>query len=387
MKFLLIISIILLLPTVVLAQEINFLQESHIPKETLQAEILIPNLVSELSSKNIKITDESDNEIKIGFLLKKLTEEYYFIYFDLPENLQDGSYNLIIKDITYNENNILREEPVSNKFKINSSIQRDLITIQPGILEFKTTTPYQKLIIENKESKTITLPITTSNELIKVSSEEIIIPANSQKEITVYTEKLEEGTKEFITLANYQIPVWVLEGIPITERGVFSFSIEDEKEIMLDKLSADLFKNQIAYEDIFIKNNLNETLTDISIFLTDDLKSIIELDTIFVKELKPNEKITEYFLVNSKRDPKFPSYSGDLIVKTNGYEEKLPITITIIQEETQISEEPEKIIHNLQEEKDKTIKRIEEKTSIYFFITIIGIILLFIIVYLVIPKK
>lgn len=382
MKFLLYLSILLIFPTLVFAQEINFLQDSYLPSETLQAEILIPNLVSEIEAKDITITP------KLGFILKKLSDEYYFIYFNLPEDISDGFYTLEIKNILYKENNYLKETSISNKFKINSSLQRDLYTIQPAILDFEEKTPYLKIIIENKESKTITLPITTTNELIKTSIAQAIIPANSQKTINVYTEKLEKGTKEFVNIGHYKIPIWVLEGIPIAKTGIFSFSIiEDDKEILLDELKAELNQNQIAYENLYIKNMLNKSIYNLSISLTSDLEPIIKLETIFLEELKPDKKLKEYLLINEDRNPKFETYSGKLLLKSKNYNIEFPIELNIIQEEIEEKEEPEKIklAEEITEKESK--QKIEEKSSFYFIITITGIILLLIIIYFIIPKK
>ncbi len=382
MKILLFLSIFLLFPILVFAQEINFLQESYLPGETLQAEILLPNLVSEISAKDIIITP------KLGFIFKKLSDEYYFIYLNLPEDIGDGEYNLEIKNILYKENNVLKETSISNKFKIDSSIQRDLFTIQPAILDFKETTPYLKIIIENKESKTIILSINTTNELIKTSIKQATIPSNSQKSINVYTEKLEKGTKEFLAIGHYQIPIWILEGIPIaTTKGVFSFYIiEGDKELLLDELKAELNQNQIAYENIFIKNLLNESVYNLSISLTGDLKQIIELETEFLEEFKPDKKLKEYLLINKDRSPKFTTYSGKILLKSENYNAEFPITLNIIKEKIEEKEEPEKV--KLSEEKiEKPEIKIPEKSPLYFIITIMGIIILLVLTYLIIPKK
>lgn len=388
MKILLILSIFLIFPTLVLAQEINFLQDSYLPGETLQAEIMIPNLVSEITAKDIIITP------KTGFFFKKLSNEYYFIYFNLPQDIKDGEYNIEIKDILYKEDNLLKETSISNKFKINSSIQRNLFTIQPAILEFESNTPYSKLIVENKESETMTLSISSTSELIKTPSKQIILPSNSQKSINIYTENLEEGTKEFLNVGHYKIPIWVLGGIPIVTKGTFSFSIfEDNKEVLLEELKAELNQNQIAYENIFIKNLLNESIYNLSISLTGNLKSIIKLETDFIEEFKPNQKLKEYLLINEERDPKFQTYSGSIFLKNEYYNIEFPILLNIIPEEVEEQEAPEKIklseeieISEETEEKETKIE-IKETSPLYFIITIIGIIILLIIVYIIIPKK
>ncbi len=241
--------ILLLFPIYVSAHEINFQQDYYKPGETLQVEILIPNSASEINSKNILISNNTD-EIKLGFILKKITNEYYFLYFNLPEDIQDGCYILEVKNILYKENNVLKETQISNNFTINSKISRDLFTIQPAILQFEKNTPYTQVLIQNKETKTITLQLNTSSELIQVLETQLILPANSQKTINVYAnlEKTVKGTKEFLIIGHYKIPIWVLGGIPIaTIKGkILSFSVlEENNEVLLENLNAEINQNQI----------------------------------------------------------------------------------------------------------------------------------------------
>ncbi len=391
MRFLLIFSIFLIFPIIVSAQEINFLQHSYKPGETLQAEIFVPNLVSEITPKDITIKDYSNKKIKLGFFLKRISNNYYFIYFDLPLKIKDGNYTLEIKNIVYKKNNLLKETTLSKEFKINSSIQRNLFAIEPAILKFEPKTSYLKLIIKNKEAITLTLSIDSTTKLIQTSKTQLIIPANSQESINIYADikKFKKGAKEYLNIAHYKIPIWILEGIPITTNKILSFSIiEDNKEIILDELNAELNQNQVAYENIFIKNLLNKQIHNLQISLTGNLNEIVDLNLTLIPKIKPNETITEYILINKEKSPKSDLYSGNLLIKNKEYNIEFPITLRLTKEiKKEEIKEPEKVRLTKQTPKELPKEKIEEKNSFYFIISIIGIIIFLIIIYFIIPKK
>lgn len=392
--FLLILFLALSFPTSTLAQEITFLQDAYKQGETLQAEILIPNLVSEIISKNIIIKDSSNKEIKLGFFLKKISNEFYFIYFDLPLYITDGDYTLELKDLLYKEAGILKEISTSKKFKVNSSIQRHLLTIEPAIFKFEPKTPYLKLRVKNKESKTLSLSISSTSELIHTSKTELLIPPNSQESIKVYVdlEKIERGTKEFLNIAHYQIPIWILDEFPIltTKEKILSFSIiENEKEVILEELNAELNQNQVVYENIFIKNLLNKSLYNLQVSLTGNLGDIVDLNLTFIPEIEPYGKIEEYILINKKKSPKFDLYKGTLLIKNENYSLEFPIILNIIKEKLDEKEtkEPKRIQLTKKTLEEKPKEETDGKFPFYFIMTITGIIILLVIIYLAIPKK
>lgn len=383
--------ILLLFPICVSAHKINFLQDSYKPGETLQAEILIPNSASEINFKNIIIFNLTD-EIKLGFILEKITNEYYFLYFNLPDDIQDDSYTLEVKDILYKENNILKEAQISNNFTVNSQISRDLFTIQPAILQFEKNTPYKQILIQNKEQKSITLQINSSDKIIQTLESQLIIPANSQKTINIYLTKITKGAKEYVYIGNYKIPVWILGGISVAsiQGKTFSFAIlEENNEVLLERLDAELSENQISYENIIIQNLLNESVYNLSISLTGNLNEIIELNTTFADEIKPNDKIIEYILINKERAPKSESYLGNLVLSSEKYNIEFPIELNILKEEIPIEEIPEEAepVKLVNETKIPEKQKIEEKSPVTFILAIVSIILLLIIVYFIIPKK
>ncbi|MEK6835761.1 MAG: hypothetical protein AABX55_01945, partial [Nanoarchaeota archaeon] len=166
MKKLLILLLILI--PIVNAQEqpliISLSRENYVVFETFQAEVVFNiDPVNEITASNFVLTDKLNNKIPIALFLNKLSDNYYFIYFNLP-NLSTGTYNFNVINIRYIDEN-LKQISVSKSFNsenINFTDEKLLssISINPAII----TTYDTKLEIKNNFDK-LNLTIQAPNYL------------------------------------------------------------------------------------------------------------------------------------------------------------------------------------------------------------------------------
>ena len=78
------------------AQEIKFSKNSFSSGETVSFEINFDFYpIGDLDPLQVRLYDNLGNEVGISINLVKIEQNHYLSYFDLPTNLQDGSYTLM----------------------------------------------------------------------------------------------------------------------------------------------------------------------------------------------------------------------------------------------------------------------------------------------------
>lgn len=332
MKYLFLFLFILILLPIISAQEIKIAEETYQPGETFQAEIFVSNLVRDIESKDIVLLKDN-KEISLGFILTKLSDNYYYIYTNLPTYLGEGSYTLQISKILYKEKEVLKEILLSRNFNIKD-LERNLFTIEPALLKYETGKPFFKIQINNLEDKAITLDISADETFIQPFVNKLIIPGNSIDYLNIYVDidSIKKGAKANLNINHYKIPFWIYAGeviITPQESPILFFVKQDDKENKLSYYTTEIEKETAFYDTIFIKNILNITLNNIKFSLTGNLNKIIELNTTEIDSLEPNQITSNYILINKNKDAELNEYSGDLSLTANSYTSRLPIKIII----------------------------------------------------------
>ena len=98
---------------------INVPRSNYRVYETFQAEIFFNIDPLQVSVSNFELRDMNNIKIATPLFLEKINNNYYFVYFDLPD-LEKGEYKFWIKNINYIDNNILRETQNYKIFNIDS---------------------------------------------------------------------------------------------------------------------------------------------------------------------------------------------------------------------------------------------------------------------------
>lgn len=330
---------ILLLPSV-FAQEItsSLYQEIYQPGETLQLEFTTSNLVSEPSTANIKLFDSLNNEIKVAPFLLKIKPDNYFVYFDLPENLADGSYRLVLNKLKVNVDGVLKE--VNHEINFNLTKKTSIVSISPAVfilnkdseLQVQLNNKGPLVAVELTTSDFIKHPYTGSEQLTGFSSRKFYFDADLTG--IVY------NTKGYINInysnESYAIPVFIITG-SLEPIQAFEFITE------LTSLSRTLNKKEEVRGGLGIRNRLNEDLKDVYFELTGNLNEIIKLNITHVQAFESQSIINELFIINKDKNPQLDSYLGNFIVKSEQYSASFPIYIQF-REESEIPREEVKTI-------------------------------------------
>ncbi len=365
----------LLLPSV-FAQEItsNLYQDVYQPGETLQLEFTVKDLAAEPSTANIKLFDFSDNEIKVApFLIK--TDQNYFVYFDLPENLQDGSYKVVLNKLKIDSANFLKE--VNHEINFNLTKKTSVVSINPAVfiinkdseLQIQLNNKGPLVAVELTSSDFIKHPYTKSEQLTGLSSRKFYFDAD--------LEGIIYNTKGYINInysnESYTIPVFVITGSS-EPLPAFEFITE------LTSLSKTLNKKEELSGGLGIRNVLNEDLKDVYFELTSNLNEIIKLNITHLPLLKSQSIINEFFEINKDKNPKLDSYTGNFIVKSGKYSASFPIYIKFIAD----SEIPKEVEPIKETEKEQELFSLpppvpvstkqESKSGLYLIILVLLIV-------------
>ncbi len=331
MKYFLII--LLLIPFVYAQEDLIISKQSFSPRETFQAEIFMTNV----KPSDVSILNPVGYRSNIGVNLIKITNDHYFVYFNIPE-VDTGDYTLKVKESEM-------------QFKINPKIP-EVISFSPALIKYTLKdSPLYKVTVSNHNIKSKTIEIKTSNTAVKSSVNSLILAAKSSKSFYVTLGKTQKNTLASLSISNYKIPIWFIvddETIPflektiadlpeIKEQGLKFYTKSDDQNIYLNYLTKEMQESTPITGSIYFKNFLDETLNNIKISLTGNIQDIVEIEPLEFESLSPNEEKQLDIVVNENRLLLEDSYSGDLIISSDKYSFKLPMNFIKVE----IAEEPE----------------------------------------------
>ncbi|MEK6936460.1 MAG: hypothetical protein AABW58_00135 [Nanoarchaeota archaeon] len=395
MKFFYIFLILVLNISLVNA-EISIFKEVYSPKEVFQAEFNFQNLAEEITPSNVKILNSELQPSNIGFLLTKITDEKYFIHFDIPDI--EGEYFLAI-NIKYLDKDILRQDTLDKKFTIRKD-ENDIISISPSFLTFKTNDKnFFKVDIKNKGLNIVNVKVSEDLNLTSIFNNNLTIAKNSEdsfffniiesqvKDRDKLNINLNYGSKQFI------LPVYLLTN---KEKGKLSF-YKGEKEY-INEHSLEIPFGNYAESSIFIENNLDKNLSGLSLSLSQELAQVVKIGFDSIESLEQKDKIQLTLFINLNRNIKIGQYKGILKVSNKETESSLLITINIVENQlyNETKDEQEIITAeetvNIEKETAKSIeqkKKLDKKKIVYtsIFLVILFFIFLFIIIYIKTGKK
>ena len=119
-----ILILLLLILPIVNAQNpqiiISSSRDNYASLETFQAEIFFNiDPVNEITISNFILTDNLNNKIPIALFLTKISNNHYFVYFNLPD-LAKGMYNFNVVNVRYIDQT-LKQISISKSFTIESA--------------------------------------------------------------------------------------------------------------------------------------------------------------------------------------------------------------------------------------------------------------------------
>jgi len=290
-----VIFILFLLP---LASAVEFdMKEEFAQGETFMAKIS-GNFVQPIIEENVFFY-RGHVRVPTDFSLARLNDDFY-IYAQLLGK-EPNNYSLQIKEVEYMQVGQVSEEDLVKNFSINN--QTADFSIDPGFLQ---TDKDFSIKVQNLKDTSITIKI---NEEVEEGEEKgffdllfgreevggesvdtIELKSGEIKNIEFSIENSSEATFKFVKLSTgtfeYEIPVYILEGEgELEEEGQASFRFEPTI------LDISLATESEGERIIYIFNDGDLTIKNISIELSSNLDDLIFASLEEIEELEPNESV------------------------------------------------------------------------------------------------
>ncbi|MEK6933128.1 MAG: hypothetical protein AABW56_05045 [Nanoarchaeota archaeon] len=388
---LLIITLSILLINLVNAQSegnLNVLRENYYFGETIQSNLFVNiTTVDKITQEKLFLINQNNQEIPTSMFLEKISNSYYFIYFNLPE-LFPGFYRLELRNVRYIDetDGILKELTLQDQFSISNNTNIS-VSINPGIIIKNSLLE----ITNNAFPINITIEAPPYTNLSK--SYKLIVPLK----LNVRISDEDYNIKLFYEDVYYNIQVINLnknlienttevQPTPPINSILFSNSTLGNyfpKEIILDKKSS-------IYNPFYIKNTWNYTLDNITIKVSGILAEVLVLDKNNFESIDNGETIKIIASINQNKNPRLDNYLGSITVtslqNTVSY---LSLGIRFASPEPNLTKN-ETIIQNITK-KNETINQIppknDKKSSLGIVTIILAILLILFLIYLIAKKK
>ena len=236
--------------------------------------------------------------IPMEYDIAKIGKEFY-IYALLSEK-NPNNYSIAIKDIRYMKGSQVSEKELTKNFSITENTAD--FSINPG---FVITKDNFFIEVQNLQDNKITIEIKTNtingSTGILVHQNSATLMSGEIKKINFEIENIEQPTFKTIELSTenlkYEIPVYIF---------IEEVSEKKEKRFKLEpsELNISMSTNSSITRIIYLYNTGQETLENISLSVSDSLKSYVNLSIEQIEELEGNSSIKIEFYIFSEEEGK-----------------------------------------------------------------------------------
>jgi len=290
------LSIILVMP---LISAVEFdMKDSYNQGETLIMKFS-GNFIDTISKDNIFFYEDYVR-VPIPYDIIRIEDEYY-IYALLPE--VQKNYTLSIEDVKYYQGSKIVEDDIKKNFSTTSDLAD--FSLSPG---FVSTSESFSLNMQNLQDSKRTIKINYDGK-----ETEFTLKSGEKKSINFKVENINQDNLKYIQLSSdktsYNVPVYVFTNEPsiITGKKGLKFEITNPEISMATNFE----KKKIIY----LKNTGEEDLENISLSLTNELSSYINLSTKNITKLKGNSSRQIELLIKSGEDEKL--ITGEIKAQIN----------------------------------------------------------------------
>ena len=356
MKWFMIFLIILLLFPVIKAEdiEINLQKEIYSPGETFQALVkLNVEPLNELTASNFNLK-YNGTTVPTAKFIKSLNNSEYYIYFNLPKTLENGSYDFGIYNTLYKKNGLTKNDALTKTFNINK--KDHILYITPGFIikeiEYYET-PILTIKLTNNGNEIEDITISTEGGFLIPNKEEFAVANNDEDSLSIRTNisrriKTSEG-KIIINYrdGSYEIPVILTKkSLGPEQVNETDYSEEDLSNALAfttnkEKLSVKITQLEILKDTISFINYANTTLYNLKVEILGEVAKITTITPSTIQELKANQEVLLEITINKDQNID-KNYSGTIQISN----EKTNLTISL---------EIQKIIEEIRTLTNKTI--------------------------------
>ncbi|MFA4887662.1 MAG: hypothetical protein WC595_05600 [Candidatus Nanoarchaeia archaeon] len=408
MKKLFLLLIALLLTSTALAQELQLTlpRTTYSQGETIQLAISTnETLVSPLSVQGIKVTDERDAKIVVGVGFVKINPQNYYIYFEIPNQLKNGTYTIHVLNALYKKADGTNAR-TSNRINFNIQQHDPALSIRPAILT-RTIQPLEQpgfqITLTNKGTSPIDAQFSTDSDFIRLQQSTLRLIPDQAAQLTVNTNVVNKKEPTFSGNVlikyngnEYSVPVLLKRfEAPETEQPVIKKAGEEQAlvPVIEENVTGSLqfligfttvnqtLKQEQTLEGNFpLKNQGESTLHDLTFKVSPALAPYVNLSILSLSTLDPGQVVTIELTLNPEKNLK-KDVKGDLLIATKeGAAVALPIELhsEIVKEEAVEEFEQEDIID---------VPKEESSSRKWIVFGIIGLLFVIALVFLLKKKK
>jgi hypothetical protein len=271
--------------------------EFDIKEEFKQGETLMArvsgNFIEPVLKENI-LFFKGHVRVSIDAYVAKINEEFY-IYAKLPET--ENNYSIKIENVEYMQGSKQIDDDLEMNFTILNSTADFSLT--PG---FVITEEDFSLQVQNLQDKKITIDVETTpvsgnggfaSSIFGSEDTEVAdggsfeLRSGEIKDIDFNVEQAEESTIKMIKLKSenieYEVPIFIFESGKEPEKEEFNLDPGD--------LQIQIPTNVARTRTIYLENNGDVKLENITLELSDSLFPYISLESDFIDEIESNEEV------------------------------------------------------------------------------------------------
>ena len=291
--------------------------------ETLLAKVS-GNFLQPILSENINFY-RGHVKIPMVYDIAKINNQFY-IYAQLLGK-EPGNYSIVIKDVRYMKGAETSQEDIIKNFIITNKTADFKIT--PGFIIASNSFFIE---VQNLQDKDITIGAGIKSDEgknifdilfgeQKVSGQSIDLISGETQKIYFDLNNLNSSILEFAEIetdnTKYEVPIYVILN-ETPENKNFRFTE--------DKLGVSLSTDFTATRTITLENNGDQTIENINLYLSDQLKPYVNLSKSTISNLKKNESVE--IVLNFSADNKEKTIEGQLIAESEENYVSLPISLT-----------------------------------------------------------
>lgn len=324
-KSFLILTILFLLP-IISAVEFDMKTEFD-QGETLIAKVS-GNFLEPILKENIFFY-RGHVRIPIEYDVAKINEEFY-IYALLSGKIQ-SNYSIEIKDVRYMKGAEISEEDIIKEFSITNNTAD--FSVNPGFIITKEDFFIE---VQNLQDKKINITIKDEDISLTLKSGEI-------KKINFELNEIEEPVFKTAELSsenlNYEIPVYLfLDKEPVKKEKKFKFEPS--------KLEISMSTDSETKRIIYLYNIGEETLENLSLYISDSLMPYVLFSLEEFEELEPDSNIKLEIYFTSDSEEKI--IEGRITAEEENLYAYSDITLTFIEDYIPLNDEESEPIQTTQ---------------------------------------
>ncbi len=309
-----------------------------------------------------------------------------FLYFDIPSNIDEDNYSLVIKDLFYLDDGVLVQSDFTKEINLTFD-SFSSISLNPGVIIVNSIWDENifTVTIENKGASDISLNI-SSPDYILLSDDSIELTSQEAKTFEVYVDAFDTDKEEgFINLTygndSYSVPVLLSFIETDTENTGGEY---DLRFLRITMINQTIFENETISGPLSVKNYGNYSLEGLVFSVSDSLSGIIGLNLTRVS-INPGETLDQYIWINGS-GVENGTYSGNIYLANNLVQISLPIYIEVLKGESNnkslLSNTNLNYTKILDNNKTKQPDTVEKNYSLLWYLFVFIVITLFLIAWL-----